>query len=71
MKNETLKTAAKNILKDLLAKCTEGQQLMFKRMYSHKNLEISINDAVDKMDSSKIDFAITQVERTIEKNSSK
>lgn len=71
MKNETLKTAAKNILKDLLAKCTEGQQLMFKRMYSHKNLEIPINDAVDKMDSSKIDFAITQVERTVEKNNSK
>jgi hypothetical protein len=37
--NETLKNAAKTILKELLAQCTEGQQMMFKRMYSHNNLE--------------------------------
>ena len=65
--NETLELAAKQILKDLLAKCAEGEQLMFKRMYCHKNLEFSINDAVDQMDSDRIDFAITQCEATIEK----
>lgn len=68
MKNETLKNAAKNILKELLAKCTEEQQLMFKRMYCHQNLELPINEAVDQMASDKIDWAITQTERTIEKN---
>jgi hypothetical protein len=71
MKNETLKNAAKQILKDLLAQCTEGQQLMFKRMYCHKDLEKPINDAVDQMADDKIDWAITQTERTVEKNLSK
>lgn len=70
MKNETLKNAAKEILKGLLAECTEGQQLMFKRMYCHKNLELPINEAVDQMADDKIDWAITQTERTVEKNRS-
>lgn len=68
MKSETLINTARQILKDLLAQCTEEQQLFFKRMYSHKNLELHINDAVDQMDTEKIDWAIRQVERTIEKN---
>jgi len=68
MKNETIKNFAKGKLKELLAECTEGQRLMFKRMYCHKNLDLSINEAVDQMDDGKIDWAMTQVERTIEKN---
>jgi len=70
MRNETLKNAAKDILKNLLSQCTEGQQLMFKRTYCHKNLDTPINDAVDQMDASKIDWAISQCERTVEKNKS-
>lgn len=66
--NETLKNIAKKILKDLLSQCTDGQQLMFKRMYCHKNLDLPINEAVDQMSDDKIDWAITQVERTVEKN---
>ena len=65
--NQTLKKAAIDILKNLLSQCTEGQQLMFKRMYCHK-LEMPINDAVDQMDESKIDWAISQCERSVEKN---
>jgi hypothetical protein len=68
MKNETLKNVAKEMLKELLSQCTEPQQLMFKRMYSHNNLELPINDVVDNMAEDKIDWAMTQVERTIEKN---
>jgi len=68
--NETLKNTAKEMLKELLAECTEGQQLMFKRMYCHKNLELPINKAVDQMADDKIDWAMTQVERTVEKNRS-
>lgn len=41
---------------------------MFNRMYSHKNLEASIDEAVDGMDEDKISHAITQCERTVEKN---
>jgi hypothetical protein len=66
--NSTLKIAAKEILKDLLSKCTEPQQMIFKRMYSHKNLELPINEVVDKMPDDKLDWAISQCEKTIEKN---
>lgn len=65
MKNNTLINAAKNILKELLAKCNPAQQMMFKRMYCHTNLELPINEAVDQMDVNKIDHAITQTERSI------
>ena len=37
-------------------------------MYCHKNLELPINEAVDQMTDDKIDWAMTQVERTVEKN---
>ncbi len=66
--NETLKSSAKDILKDLLSQCNEKQQLMFKRMYSHGDLTLPINEAVDQMDENKIDHAITQCERTVSKN---
>lgn len=69
--NETLKNAGKGILKQLLSQCTEDQQMMFKRMYSHKNLELPIDEVVDNMEDDKIDWAITQCERTVEKNLSK
>ena len=65
--NALLKNAAKTILKNLLVQCTDDQQMMFKRMYCHKNLELSINEAVDQMKDDKIDWAITQTERTVEK----
>lgn len=69
--NETLANSGKDILKKLLAQCTEGQQLMFKRMYCHKNLELPINDAVDQIADDKISNAITQCERTVENNNKK
>jgi hypothetical protein len=69
--NETLKNSAKTILKELLAQCTEPQQLMFKRMYCHENLNASIDEAVDQMDESKMDHAISQCERTVAKNITK
>ena len=68
MENETIKNVAKEMLKELLSKCTYGQQLMFKRMYCHKNLELPINEAVSQMADDKIDWAMTQVERTVKKN---
>ena len=68
MKNKTLINVSRQLLKDLLSQCTEGQQLMFKRMYCHRNLELPINEAVDQMDPDKIDFAITQTERSVAKN---
>lgn len=66
--NNTIKNFVTNRLKELLAECTEGQQLMFKRMYSNGNLHEHINNVVDQMEDDKLDYALTQVERTIDKN---
>ena len=66
--NKTLKSATQQILKDLLSQCRKDQQMLFKRMYSHENLELPINDVVDQMDEEKMDWAVSQVERTVEKN---
>ena len=66
--NEALRNFAKDMLKELLAQCSEDQQFIFKRMYSHKNLELPINEVVDQIDEDKIDCAISQCERTVKKN---
>lgn len=53
-------------LKDGLAQCTEEEQMIFKRMYSHKDVTLPINEVVDKMLAAQLDWATTQVFRTIE-----
>lgn len=71
MKNTTLIKLAKDLMLSLIEQCTEPQQMLFKRMYCHHNLEATIKEAVDQMDPMKIDWAITQTEATIIKNNSK
>lgn len=71
MKNETLIKACKQILKDLLVQCSEPQFLLFKRMYCHKNLKATVDEAVDQMDADKIDWAVTQTEKTVASNNEK
>jgi hypothetical protein len=66
--NQQIKDYTKRQLIDLLSTCTPEQQLMFKRMYSHNNLEATIEEAVNNMHESKMDHALTQVSRTVEKN---
>lgn len=66
--NELIRKESKRILKELLSECTEGQKLIFMRMYSSRNLELSISDAIDQMGDNKLNLAISQVERTVEKN---
>lgn len=65
--NEALQNFARQELKDGLAKLPESNHMLFKRMYSHKNLDASINDVVDKMDASKLDWAMTQVSNSLKK----
>lgn len=67
--NEQIESFARNTLKQGLMECTEGQQLLFKRMYAHGNLEMPINDVVDSMETEKLDWAMQQVQRTLDKNS--
>jgi hypothetical protein len=65
--NPKIKQAYTDMLKELLAQCTEAEQMIFKRMYSHKNLELDINTVVDNMEESKYEWAIIQCEQTIAK----
>lgn len=46
----------------------EGWQTMFKRMYSHRNLDRDINAVVDSIPPDKLDWALGQVRRSVEKN---
>lgn len=66
--NKTLQEFARNMLKKGLAECSIEQQNVFKRMYSNGNLELPINDVVDKMPEIRLDWAMIQVETTIQKN---
>ena len=65
--NDKLETFARNELKEGLSKLPEKNQLVFKKMYANGNLEMDINDCVDLMPSDKLDWAMQQVERTINK----
>lgn len=58
----------KNELKSGLALCTEDQQLLFRKMYSGRLLETPIGKLVDHMPVEKLDWAMKQVQRTIDKN---
>jgi len=66
--NTKLKDFAKEELKSNLMLCTKAEQHLFKRMYSHGNLELSIDDVVDNMPEEKLDRAMQQVEQTIAKH---
>jgi hypothetical protein len=65
--NSTLSAFARQELKDGLAQCDERQRMIFKRMYSHRNLDKPIADVVDAMPEDKLDWAMQQVERTLAK----
>jgi len=68
MMNDKLEQFAREDLKSGLAQCTEKEQHIFKRMYSHKNLDLPINEVVDRMAMEKLDWAMQQVDRTLTKN---
>ena len=68
MMNQALEKAGKEIVLNRLLQCTVEQKHLFKRMYAPRNIDCSIEDAVLNMDASKIDQAISQIERTIKKN---
>lgn len=59
---------ARNELKLLLDQCTEQQWLLFKRMYSHKDLSLELDKVVDAMTWDMIPHAMYQCENTIKAN---
>lgn len=61
----------RDILLELLNQCTPEQQNIFKRMYSHKDLQKSNEEIVAQLPVEKLDWAITQCEMTLRKNKTK
>lgn len=66
--NKILETYARNWLKENLPHCTYNQKQVFKQMYSSKNVSLDIETIIDNMPTDQLDYAIEQVERTIDKN---
>ena len=62
--NDILQKFARDKLKEWLPKCTPAEQLVFKRMYSPKDVTLPIETVVDNMPWENLDWAMTQVERT-------
>ena len=65
--NIQLQNFARQTLKDGLSQLPENQQMMFKRLYSHKNLNANINDVVDKIPEDNLDLTMQLVERSLKK----
>ncbi len=62
--NELLTKYAQRYIKDGLAKCTAKQIMLFKRMYSHADLDAEIESIVENMPNEKLDWAMQQVQKT-------
>jgi len=65
--NKELQDFARKRLKEGLLLVTEGNRLRFKRMYSHTDIGLPINDIVDSMTDDSLDLAMRQVKNTLEK----
>lgn len=65
--NKLLQEFARSNIKKGLSKLPEKYHHSFKRMYSPKNLELPINEVVDKMPEGKLDWAMRQIENSLEK----
>jgi len=65
--NEKLQEYARTTLKKQLQMLTDRNRDIFKRMYSPDNIELDINEAVDNMPAEKLDWAMQQVQRTVDK----
>lgn len=64
--NDLLQALARSTLKAGLAKLREGDRFIFKKMYSSDNLSAKIDDVVDAMPEDRLDWAMRQVQRSLE-----
>ena len=65
--NDHIQKFARDFLKDNLVRCTEGQQHRFKQMYAHGKLDLTIDEVIDSMEDERLDWAMQQVQRTLDK----
>lgn len=68
--NKKVENFLRQQIKDGLMLCNEKQQDLFVRMYAKPPYDSNtvVFDIVDKMPSNKLEWALTQVDRTLEKN---
>jgi hypothetical protein len=78
--NRTLEQFAREEILNGLSECTEAEQLMFRRMYSppvrgcdgqFDYYNKTIEEIVSGLPAEKLDWALTQVENTLEKRQRK
>ena len=69
--NDQLQKFARDTLKAGLSKCTEEQQEMFKRMHGYTMIARPINEVVDAMPPKALDWAMQQVQRTLDRKKNK
>lgn len=68
MRNETLEAFARSEILSGLNRLEEKNRTLFKRMYARGgDISIPIEDVVRDMPMAKLDTALSQVERTLEK----
>lgn len=65
--NDALQAYARSELKVGLSKCTQAEQCLFKRMYSPKNTDLPIEQVVDSLPVERLDWAMQQVQNTLQK----
>jgi len=65
--NDLIESYCRNFLKENIVKLTDPQIMLFKRMYSHKNLEGKIDEVIDNMPIEKLDWAMEQVQKSVNK----
>ena len=58
---------ARESLRSDLAKCTDAQRNLFARMYGSFGINDTIETVVDGMPADKLDWAMLQVQRTLDK----
>ncbi len=64
--NNQLQEFAREILIEGLLKLPEANQMIFKRMYSHKDLTLPIEEVVAAMPDERLDWAMQQVQRSLD-----
>ena len=65
--NDTVIEFMREEIKERLIALPESNHKLFKRMYSPQNLDKDINKVVDDMPEEKLDWALSQVQKTVAK----
>jgi len=64
--NTKLQDFARQKILDGLGKLEPEHHLLFRRMYSHKNLDADLENVVQNMPEDKLDWAMQQVQKSVD-----